>query len=76
MFIKLSEQSCECKNPPKNLTKLCLDIYLCNNIGSFTEIVAPPNIGTGQEVLDEPDTDVVTPVKGPEHTALEKQLSP
>lgn len=28
--------------------------------------MASPNIGTGQEVLDEPDTDVVTPVKGPE----------
>lgn len=54
------------QNPLKNLTKLCLDIYLCNNICSFTEIVASPNVGTGQEVLDEPDTDVVTPVKGPE----------
>lgn len=61
-----------CKPPQKTLTKQCLDIYLCYNICSLTEIVAPPNIGAGQEVLDEPDTDVVTP-EGTRATASERQ---
>jgi len=51
--------------PPQNLTKLCFDDYLCNNICSFTEIVASSDVGPGQEVFYEPNANVVTPVNVP-----------
>lgn len=35
----------------QNPTKLCFDSYLCNNICSFTEIVASSDIGPGQKVF-------------------------
>lgn len=44
-----------------NPTKLSSASYLCNNICSFTEIVASPNIGSGQKIFYQPNSYVVTP---------------
>lgn len=58
--VKLSEQSCEQQTVTKPFEN-----YLCNDIRSFTEIVASSHVGPGQEVFDEPNADVVTPVNVP-----------
>lgn len=66
--VKLSEQSCEqlthCPHT-QTLTKLHFENYLCNDIRSFTEIMASSHVGPGQEVFDEPNANVVTPVNVP-----------
>lgn len=46
-----------------NLTKLGSDNYLCNNICSFTEVMASSNIGSGQKIFYQPNSNVVTPMR-------------
>jgi len=37
--------------------------YLSNDIGRFSEILTPADVGARQEVLNQTHSDVVTPVK-------------
>lgn len=50
---------------------IAIEIYLCNHIGCFSEILAPTDIGACQKVLDQAHSDVVTPALG---RGTEKQI--
>lgn len=40
---------------------ITIEFYLRNHIGGFSKILAPANVGACQKILDQADSDVVTP---------------